>query len=198
MTNTGSKSDKLENKPFVDSVLENHKQDIRSIPRSLNVNNYPNVLREGIKELFLELPEVQFLDLVRTRLKPANSEDSIQESIEDDREYWLPSYLVDRLHGEMSRTKITITASGKQIHIRKYYNRARKIFKFISIAKSDLEFVINISDLSPRLIAELKILDKMNADYVLKLAVGGIFENINSKLYQRLGFAKRLKVRLDR
>jgi hypothetical protein len=70
--------------------------------------------------------------------------------------------------------------------------------KFISAVKSDLEFIIDISDLSTRLIAELKVLDKTSVEYVLKLAAGGLFENINSKRYHTRGFAKMLKVRLDR
>lgn len=151
-----------------------------------------------IKELFLKLPEKRFHDLLRIRLNGSVLEENVQEVIEDDREYWLPSYSIDQLFSEISRTVTTITANGKQIRVRKYYNRALKIFKFISVTNSDLEYIIDISDLSPRLIAELKTLDKMTADYVLKLAVGGIFENINSQKYHKLGFAKRLKVRLDR
>jgi hypothetical protein len=155
--------------------------------------NHPSIIEE-----FLKLPEIQFYDLLRIRLKLPALAEYADTVLEDDREYWVPSYLVDQLHGEISRVRIYITVSGKQIHVRKYYNRALKIFRFISVATSDLEFVINISDLSPRLIAELKTLDKISADYVLKLAVGGIFENINPQKYHRLGFAKRLKVRLDR
>jgi hypothetical protein len=106
--------------------------------------------------------------------------------------------LADQLCSELSKTIEVVTNNGKDIRIRKYYGRALKIMKFICIAKSDLEFIIDISDLLSKLIAELKVLDKMSAEYVLKLAAAGIFENINAKRYHSRGFAKRLKVRLDR
>ena len=188
---------KLQNpriKSFVDSALV----DSQLYPEVVCSTNRDSTLKVNIKELFLKLPDKQFYDLLRIRLNGPVLEENVQEGIEDDREYWLPSYSVDQLHREISKVVTTITVNGKKIHVNKYYNRALKIFKFVSIARSDLEFIINISDLSPRLIAELKTLDKTTVEYVLKLAVCGIFENISSERYRRLGVAKRLKVRLDR
>jgi hypothetical protein len=150
------------------------------------------------KKLFLELPDKIFYDLLRIRLKLPVLKESNQVAVEPEREYWVENFTIDRLFNEISRTVEIIAFNGKRITVRKYYNRALKIFKFISFAKSDLEFVINISDLSPRIIGELKVLDKVSVDYVLKQAVGGIFQNINSERYYSLGFAKRLAVRLDR
>ena len=135
------------------------------------------------KKLFLELPDKIFYDLLKIRLKLPVFKERDEVEVEPDREYWPESYTIDQLFNEISRTVEIITFNGKKITVRRYYNRALKIFKFISFAKSDLEFVINISDLSPRVIAELKVLDKISADYVLKQAVFGIFQNINSERY---------------
>ena len=184
---------KAGNKPSVGSILEFLKHD-----EFISLSSYSENNTTKLKELFLNIPDKLLYDLLRIRLKVPELPESAHISIDEEREIWLESYTTDQLFKEISRTIEIVTSDGKVIHVRKYYNRALKIFKFIDIAKSDLEFVINISDLSPRLIAELKTLDKISADYVLKLAVGGIFENINSKRYHSLGFAKRLKVRLDR
>lgn len=191
MVDTGSKSDILQDKHFANSTLEDSQCSWSPICGN-------STLKLDIKELILKMPEKQLYDLLRIRLNCPVLEENVQEGMEDDREYWLPSYSVDRLHSEISRIVTTITVNGKKIHVNKYYNRALKIFKFISIAKSEVEFIINISDLSTRLIVELKTLDKTTVDYVLKLAVCGIFENISTERYRRLGVAKRLKVRLDR
>ena len=193
MTDTISISPKPKNKPCVGSVLECLTHD-----EYVSLSSYSENGTTNLKELFLIIPDTLFYDLLRIRLKLPELPERAHINVDEKREIWLESYTTDQLFKEISRTIEIVTSNGKEIHVRKYYNRALKIFKFIDIAKSDLEFVINISDLSPRLIAELKTLDKISADYVLKLAVGGIFENINSKRYHSLGFAKRLKVRLDR
>lgn len=195
MADTISITPKAKNKPCVRSVLECLKPDVYI---SLSLSPYSENNTTNLKELFLFIPDKLFYDLLRIRLKLPELPESVHITMDDKREIWLESYTTDQLFKEISIAREIITSNGKEIHVRKYYNRALKIFKFINIAKSDLEFVINISDLSPRLIAELKTLDKISVDYVLKLAVGGIFENINSKLYRSLGFEKRLKVRLDR
>jgi hypothetical protein len=151
----------------------------------------------SLKE-FLELPDKLFYCWLKIRLELPVLKESNQVVVEPGREYWRESYTIDQLFREISSTIEIVTVEGKKIGVRKYYNRALKIFRFINITKSNLDFIINFSDLSPRLIAELKVLDKMSADYVLKQAVGGIFENIDSKRYHSLGFAKKLVVRLDR
>lgn len=152
----------------------------------------------SLKELFLKIPDELFYTLLRIRLKLPVLEESKQVCVEYEREYYVNSFTIDQLFKEISSTVEIVAIGGKEIKVRKYYNRALKILKFVNLTKQDLEFVINISDLSPRIIAELKTLDKIDGDYVLKQAVGGIFENINSKRYHNLGFAKRLGVRLDR
>jgi hypothetical protein len=98
----------------------------------------------------------------------------------------------------MSATPEIVTVGIRRNHVYKYRDRALKIFELFRITNSNLDFVINFSDLSPRLIAELKVLDKKSADYVVKQAVDKIFESINSERYYNLGVSKRLKVRFDR
>ncbi len=193
MADTISISPKPKNKPSVRSVLECLKHD-----EYISLSSYSENNTTDLRELFLGIPDKLFYELLRKRLRLPVLKESVNADIDEEREYLLESYTTDQLFKEISKAGEVVTSNGKEIRVREYYNRALKIFKFIDIAKSDLEFVINISDLSPRLIAELKTLDKISADYVLKLAVGGIFENINSKRYHSLGFAKRLKVRLDR
>jgi hypothetical protein len=145
----------------------------------------------SLKE-FLELPDKLFYDWLRIRLNIPVLEESNQVSIEEEREYFTNSFTIDQIFSEISRLVEIVTIGGKEIKVRKYYNRALQIVKFVNLTKQDQEFVINISDLSPRIIAELKTLSKLDADYILKQAVGGIFENINSKRYHSMGFAKEI------
>lgn len=78
---------------------------------------------------------------------------------------------------------------------RKYYNQALTLRKWIPISKPAPEFVVNMSDLTPRLIAELQALD--DSYTIVKLAVGRIFENIDSEQYH-LSIASKLRVRIDK
>jgi hypothetical protein len=158
-----------------------------------NINSYNIGLR-----WFLKLPDKIFYDWLRIRLNLPVLKESNEVEVESEREYWGESYTIDQLFREISSTIETVTVEGKKIRVRKYYNQALKIFRFTNITKSNLDFIINLSDLSARLIAELKVLDKVRADYVLKQAVGGIFENIDSNRYHSTGFVKKLSVRLDR
>jgi len=57
------------------------------------------------------------------------------------------------------------------------------MWKWIPISKPKAKFIINISDLTPRIYCELKSLDKHSAQYVLKEAVKRIFQNIDFKFY---------------
>jgi hypothetical protein len=77
----------------------------------------------------------------------------------------------------------------------KYYNQAKALRNWIPIARPPPEFIVNLSDLSTRVIAELKVLQ--NTQDVLKQAVGRIFENIDAQQYH-LSIASQLKVGLDK
>ena len=97
---------------------------------------------------------------------------------------------------QIAGTKETIKYNGKNLTIYKYYNQALRLFHWIPITKPTAEFVINVSDLTPRIVAELKSLEKASCDYVLRQAAGRIFENIDFRQYH-LSIARKLKVRLD-
>jgi hypothetical protein len=108
---------------------------------------------------------------------------------------WTEERLIDETFLQLAETKHAITYSGKSITIHKYYSQALALRKWIPIAKPVPEFVINMSDLTAKIIADLKTLD--DSQSVLKLAVGRIFENIDSRQYH-LSIARKLKVRLDK
>ena len=122
---------------------------------------------------------------------------------------WSDSYLVDNLKQhlttvELSKSKtptdLLDTPNDKfnkyfcLISNRHYVNQAFHYLK-IGILSPVPEFLISLSDLSPRLIKELAILDKRTRDFVLKQAVGRIFEEINAKLYHN-SISRVLNVRL--
>jgi hypothetical protein len=65
---------------------------------------------------------------------------------------------------------------------RKYYNQARGMLKIGAYEPVPL-YVVDIADLSPKLIKELHSLDSEDRQFVLKQAAGRIFEDINPELY---------------
>jgi hypothetical protein len=104
---------------------------------------------------------------------------------------WTTECLIDELFLRLASTKQTILYNDKSIAVYKYYHQALALRKWIPIAKPAPEFVVNISELSVRLIAELKILD--DPQIILKQAVGRIFENIDARQYH-LSIAQFLEV----
>lgn len=78
---------------------------------------------------------------------------------------------------------------------RKYYNEA---FDLLSIGAYNPVpfFIINLSDLPERLRTELSSLDKQTRQFVLKQAVGRIFEDINSDLFHN-SISRVLKVKFE-
>lgn len=153
----------------------------------------------------IRLPDKEFYEIVAIRLNlPVIAKtEEIRLCTEEERQYYLIEYLVDELFLQIAGTKeIIITSDGKRITIRKYYNRALRLWRFIPIAKPTPEYIINLSDLTPRITLELKSLtwddNKYTYSYVLKQAVGRIFENIVGPKKYHLNIARKLKVRLDR
>ena len=93
---------------------------------------------------------------------------------------------------ELATTKLNVSHNGTcGITVHKYYNQALALRKWIPIARPAPAFVINMSDLSSRIIAELKTIE--DPQDVLKEAVGRIFENIDSVQYH-LSIARLLEV----
>jgi len=122
---------------------------------------------------------------------------------------WSDSYLIDELKChlatiESSKSKVPtdlLDAPNEKfnkyfslISNKHYVNQAFHYLK-IGVLRPVPEFRISLSDLSPRLLKEIAGLDKITRDFVLKEAVGRIFEDINAKLYHK-SISSVLKVRL--
>jgi hypothetical protein len=144
------------------------------------------------------LSKAEFLELVANRLNiPAGAMTGDREILTDnDIDRWTEECLIDELFIKLAQTKqIVITNDGKQIEISKYYHQAKELRYKIPIHRPVPKFIINISDLDARLIAEIITLE--DPTYVLKQAVGRIFENVDSRQYH-LSIASKLKVRLSK
>jgi hypothetical protein len=102
----------------------------------------------------------------------------------NEHEPWTKNYLVDRLKRHLATFDVSVRPSNdeKIYDHRKYYQQAHKSLLFGAL-KPVPPFVIYLSDLSPKIIKELYDLDRESRKYVLKQAVGRIFEDINSDLY---------------
>jgi hypothetical protein len=138
------------------------------------------------------------------RLKPS--------PIKVDEEEWSIEYTVDELQLDLCRAKEVITIdrgfyvdgrrSEKTLTIHKYYRQARELSKWIPIARPPPAFVINASDLSPKLIKEIEEwFDYSHSStstftYILKEAAGRIFENLDFTRYHQ-SIARCLRVRLE-
>jgi hypothetical protein len=146
----------------------------------------------------LRLPEKEFWGLVSIRLNVPQSKANLKELEDEHLEYWSWNYLVEEILLEIASLKVLVTHNDKQISIYKYYNQALRLKKWIPIAKTPLEFVINTSDLTSRVLAELKALGPEGSQQVLKLAVLYIFENIVGPRYTHRSILRNLKVRLDK
>jgi hypothetical protein len=110
---------------------------------------------------------------------------------------WTEECLIEEIFLRLAGTKEIVNHhNGKCVTIHKYYNQAFRLRYWIPVAKKpapETEFIVNMQDLTTRIIAELKALDKDGSQYVLKQAVGGIFENINFRQYH-LSIARNLEV----
>jgi hypothetical protein len=111
-------------------------------------------------------------------------------------EQWPKNYLVDQLKEHLATFEVSITPTDdkKVYDRRKYYQHAYESLLFGAL-KPAPPFIIYLSDLTPKMIRELYDLDSESRKYVLKQAVGKIFEDINSDLYHN-SISKVLKVRL--
>jgi hypothetical protein len=110
-----------------------------------------------------------------------------------ERSWWTEECLIDELFLQLASTKQIVSHDAKSVTIYKYYHQALTLRKWIPIAKPPPEFLVNMSDLTPRIIAELQALD--DSYTIVKLAVGRIFENIDCEQYH-LSIASKLKVRV--
>jgi hypothetical protein len=163
--------------------------------------------RRNLINAILELPEKDFLDVIDIRLNrpkglrrltnvlgeeyieiiDANDKPSIIERL-------AISALVDELAFQLATTKSIVSHNGRcGIVVHKYYDQAFALQKWIPIARPAPKFVVHLSDLSTRIVAELWCLD--DPQDVLREAVGRIFENIDERQYHQ-SIARKLKVEL--
>jgi hypothetical protein len=91
---------------------------------------------------------------------------------------------IDEMHGENDRR-------------RKYYAQAQGLMYRIPVSRPTPAFVINLSDLTPRLLQELENCKKPTLEYVIKSAVSRLFENLDYN-YFHLSVARSLVVRLEK
>jgi hypothetical protein len=109
-------------------------------------------------------------------------------------ERWTTERLVDELFLHLDCfIEIIKNDQGQTFTVKKYSQQAYELLPRIPVAKPTPTFIINTSDLTPRLLQELKDSSKEERKYVVMQAVGRIFENINSLLYH-LSIAQKLKV----
>jgi hypothetical protein len=133
------------------------------------------------------------VDIAEDNFKSSGSNTPLEKELKQDS--WTEECLIDELFLLLAGTKTVVEHRDKSITVHKYYNQAHRLGEWIRIAKPVPDFIVNFSDLTPRIIAELKALD--DPEYVLKSAVGRIFENIDSR-WCHLSIARKLKVRLDK
>jgi hypothetical protein len=119
---------------------------------------------------------------------------------------WTSGYLIDRLKQHLGRVIVGVNAT-KEISEsehkeriifgdRKYYNQAFDLLR-IGAFKPVPFFIINLSDLTERLRKELSDLDKQTRQYVLKQAVGRIFEDVDFDLFHN-SISRVLKVKFEK
>jgi hypothetical protein len=123
-----------------------------------------------------------------------------------DHEVWSIECTIEELVLDLSKVVENITClednnsqAMKTQTVKKYYRQAKVLAKWIPIAKPVPEFVINVKDLSPKVIEELeaRIDDDLSTfTYILKQAVGRIFENLDHAYYH-LSIARNLRVRME-
>lgn len=104
-------------------------------------------------------------------------------------ETWSNDYLVCRLKQQLctvdlksTKVKTNSLDSGGNYDTRKYYNQAHDYLK-VGAFKRPPPFLISLSDLPDRLVKELAELENRDRVFVLKQAIGRIFEDVNGKLY---------------
>jgi hypothetical protein len=117
---------------------------------------------------------------------------------EYDYEYWTISALEDELTFELSSACVfTINKNTSTIHIRrKYYEQAEYNFYRMNFLRPPPEFIINRSDLTPRLQSELSGLYKSSPkkfEKVVTNTVENIIETINHRYFHVGNIAAKVR-----
>ena len=123
-----------------------------------------------------------------------------------DHEVWSIECTIEELELDLSRVVENITSvtkyddsqESKLLTVHKYYQQARDLMRWIPLARPAPEFVISVKDLSPDTIRELesRLDDLPTLAYILKQAVGRIFENLGHAFFH-LSIARNLRVRIE-
>lgn len=129
-----------------------------------------------------------------------------------DKEEWLTSYTIEKLFFHLVSIEQEITPKDKEkeklleakglpsvLTVKKYYRQAKELMRWIPFLQlPSNEFVINISDLTPKLKKEIESMMPYpnTIKYVLTQAVGRIFENLDFEYYHN-SIARNLRVRLE-
>jgi hypothetical protein len=135
------------------------------------------IVDADVTDAILQLPEEQFWDLIDIRLNRPKGLQTIQQEegqkqaiIIDANDKpsvvvrWSEECLIDELFLQLATTKSIVSHNGRcGIIVHKYYNQALALRKYIPISKPVPKFVVNTSDLSARVIAELKVLDELKS-----------------------------------
>jgi hypothetical protein len=140
----------------------------------------------------IKLPEkLLTIDSNCTNLLTLHANES-QQSRQQTIEYpsMTKSCLVDRVKKRLA----SIESEEGEYDNRKYYNQAHNLLK-IGAFKHVPYFIINLTDLSPDLVIELYNLGDRDRAFVLKQAVGRIFEDVNFDIYHN-SVSRALKVML--
>lgn len=110
---------------------------------------------------------------------------------------WTLEFLIDELKQHLAKVidPVANSVNQQQFDIRKYYHRAHHYLK-ASAFQPIPPFVIDLEDLSPRIIRELYQVDRDDCVYILRQAVGRIIEDVNSKIYHNC-ISKILTVKIQ-
>lgn len=119
----------------------------------------------------------------------------------DDREFWSINYLIDVLKKHLASVKQSTANTNASrdsdkdtVDSRMYYDQAYNMLK-IGAFRPPPPYIILLRDLTPKIISELYHFDLNDRGYVLKQAVGRIFEDVNSDIYHN-SVSRVLKVQL--
>ena len=97
----------------------------------------------------------------------------------NDNDQWTTEYLVDELNYDLLKEEYFDTNTR---HLeRKYEQHAKELIYRIPVLSPSPPFIINLKDLSSRVQHELANLDEITLDYVIKAAIGRIFEAVDKR-----------------
>lgn len=106
---------------------------------------------------------------------------------------WTTECQIDELYRHLS---IVEEVHGENVRFRKYLCQAEELIYRIPISRPIPPFIINLSDLPEWMVKQLESCNKRTLEYVVKSAVGRIFEAINLDYYT-ISVARSLQVKIQ-